>query len=122
MRRGPLLALTLILLLGLALRLYHVHSPILDHPAWRQGDEAAIARNFFELRNNIFYPQTDYDGPPPNYVELELQIVPFAAAQLYRVFGVHEILRAPDRRRVQHCDHPPNLCARLPALHQTRRV
>src|SRR4029077_11617963 len=30
--------------------------------------------------------------PPPNYVELELQIVPFAAAQLYRVFGVHETL------------------------------
>ena len=43
------------------------------------------------LRDNIFYPQTDYNGPPPNYVELELQIVPFAAAQLYRAFGVHEI-------------------------------
>jgi Dolichyl-phosphate-mannose-protein mannosyltransferase len=83
--------LALIMLLGLALRAYHLHSPILDHPAWRQGDEAAIARNFFELRNNIFYPQTDYDGPAPNYVELELQIVPYAAAQLYRFFGVHEI-------------------------------
>jgi 4-amino-4-deoxy-L-arabinose transferase-like glycosyltransferase len=90
-RRAQLLALTLIIGLGLALRVYHLHNPILDHPAWRQGDEAAIARNFFELRNNIFYPQTDYDGPPPNYVELELQIVPFAAAQLYRVFGVHEV-------------------------------
>jgi 4-amino-4-deoxy-L-arabinose transferase-like glycosyltransferase len=84
-------ALALIILLGLALRLYHVHNPILDHPAWRQGDEAAIARNFLELQNNILYPQTDYDGPPPNYVELELQIVPYAAAQLYRFFGVHEI-------------------------------
>jgi len=85
------LALALVVLLALGLRLYHLHDPILDHPAWRQGDGAAIARNFYELRNNIFYPQTDYDGPPPNYVELELQIVPFAAAQLYRIFGVHEI-------------------------------
>lgn len=83
------LVLGAIVLLGCALRLYHVREPILDHPGWRQGDQAAIARNFAQLQNNIFYPQVDYNGPPPNYVELELQIVPFAAAQLYRVFGVH---------------------------------
>ena len=83
--------LVAILALGLALRLYGIHDPIIDHPGWRQGDEASIARNFAQLQDNVFYPQTDYDGPPPNYVELELQIVPFAAAQLYRVFGVHEV-------------------------------
>lgn len=37
------------------------------------------------------YPQTTYNGPPPNYVELELQIVPFVAASLYKLFGVHEV-------------------------------
>lgn len=84
-------ALVAIVLLGLALRIYDIRSPILDHPGWRQGDGAAIARNFAQLRNDIAYPQTDYDGPPPNYVELELQIVPFAAAQAYRLFGVHEV-------------------------------
>jgi 4-amino-4-deoxy-L-arabinose transferase-like glycosyltransferase len=89
--RPRAIALGCILVFAAALRLYDIHNPILDHPAWRQGDGAAIARNFYQLRNNIFYPQTDYDGPPPNYVELELQIVPFAAAQLYRVFGIHEI-------------------------------
>jgi 4-amino-4-deoxy-L-arabinose transferase-like glycosyltransferase len=83
------LALGGIVLLGCALRLYHVRDPILDHPGWRQGDQAAIARNFAQLQNNIFYPQVDYDGPPPNYIELELQIVPYTAAQLYRAFGVH---------------------------------
>ncbi|HKW45722.1 MAG TPA: glycosyltransferase family 39 protein [Candidatus Eremiobacteraceae bacterium] len=83
-------ALFAILLLALLLRLYGIHNPILDHPGWRQGDEAAIARNFAQLHDNILYPQVDYDGPPPNYAELELQIVPFAAAQMYRVFGVHE--------------------------------
>src|SRR5579863_6658644 len=85
------LALGAILLVALCLRLYGIHDPIIDHPGWRQGDEAAIARNFAQLQDDIRFPQTDYDGPPPNYVELELQIVPFAAAQLYRAFGVHEI-------------------------------
>jgi len=77
--------------IGAVLRLKGIHSPILDHPGWRQGDTAAIARNFATLRYNIFFPQTDYNGPPPNYVELELQIVPFLAATLYKLFGVHEI-------------------------------
>jgi hypothetical protein len=76
---------------GAALRLKGIHDPIFDHPGWRQGDTAAIARNFAQLQYDIFFPQTDYNGPPPNYVELELQIVPFLAATLYKLFGVHEI-------------------------------
>jgi hypothetical protein len=78
-------------LLGLVLRLRGIHDPILDHPGWRQGDTAAIARNFATLDYNPFHPQADYDGPPPNYVELELQIVPFLAATLYKIFGIHEV-------------------------------
>jgi len=84
-------ALGAIVLLGLVLRLHGIHSPILDHPGWRQGDTAAIARNFATLDFNPFHPQTDYDGPPPNYVELELQIVPWLAALAYKAFGVHEV-------------------------------
>jgi 4-amino-4-deoxy-L-arabinose transferase-like glycosyltransferase len=84
-------ALLAILVLAAALRLYGIHDPILDHPNWRQGDTASIARNFALLQYNIMYPQTNYDGPPPNYVELELQIVPFLAATLYKLLGVHEI-------------------------------
>jgi hypothetical protein len=83
--------LTGVLLVALVLRIHGIHDLILDHPGWRQGDTAAIARNFARLRFNIMYPQTLYNGPPPNYVELELQIVPFLAASLYKVFGVHEI-------------------------------
>ena len=80
-----------ILLLALVLRLKGLHDPILDHPGWRQGDESAIARNFATLQFNPLFPQTDYNGPPPNYVELELQIVPFLAATLYKLFGIHEV-------------------------------
>ena len=86
-----MVALGAALLLGLELRLQGLHDPILDHPGWRQGDTAAIARNFASLDLNPFHPQADYDGPPPNYVELELQIVPFLAALLYKIFGVHEV-------------------------------
>jgi hypothetical protein len=85
------LGLLAIVLLALLLRLHGIHNPILDHPGWRQGDTAAIARNFARLQFNVLYPQTTYNGPPPNYVELELQIVPFLAAALYKIFGVHEI-------------------------------
>ncbi len=80
-----------IVLVALLLRLQHVHDPLLDHPNWRQGDTASIARNFAQLRYNPLYPQTDYDGPPPNYVELELQVLPFIAATLYKLFGIHEV-------------------------------
>ena len=73
------------------MRLHGIHSPVLDHPGWRQGDTAAIARNFALLRFDIMHPQTSYNGPPPNYVELELQIVPFVSATLYKIFGLHPI-------------------------------
>ena len=79
-----------VLVIALVLRLHGIGDPILDHPGWRQGDTAAIARNFYRLRFDIMYPQTLYNGPPPNYVELELQIVPFLAAGLYKLLGVHE--------------------------------
>lgn len=84
-------ALLAVLLIALALRLPGLHDPILDHPGWRQGDTAAIARNFARLQFDIMYPQTMYDGPPPNYVELELQLVPFLAAGLYKIFGIHPV-------------------------------
>jgi hypothetical protein len=84
-------ALGVIVLLGLLLRLKGIHDPLLDHPGWRQGDTAAIARNFATLDFNPLHPQTDYDGPPPNYVELELQIVPFLAAIFYKIFGIHAV-------------------------------
>jgi hypothetical protein len=85
------IALACVVVFGGLLRLKGIHDPILDHPGWRQGDTAAIARNFATLQYDILKPQTDYNGAPPNYVELELQIVPFLAATLYKIFGIHEV-------------------------------
>lgn len=86
-----LAGLLAVLALGAALRLHGISHPILDHPGWRQGDTAAIARNFALLQYDPMRPQTLYNGAPPNYVELELQIVPFFAATLYKLFGVHPV-------------------------------
>ena len=90
-RRWWCLSVAAFVIIGLLLRLKGIHNPLLDHPGWRQGDTGAIARNFAQLNFNIFYPQTEYNGAPPNYVELELQIVPFLAAIGYKLFGVHEV-------------------------------
>ncbi len=86
------LGVLLVVVLGLALRLHGIHNPILDHPGWRQGDTASIARNFVRLQYDLMRPQTTYNGAPPNYVELELQIVPFLAATLYKVFGIQVVI------------------------------
>jgi hypothetical protein len=90
-RRWWWVAVVVCCAVGLVLRLHGIHAPLLDHPGWRQGDTAAIARNFALIRYNIFFPQVEYNGAPPNYVELELQIVPFLAATMYKLFGIHEV-------------------------------
>ncbi|NLM44044.1 MAG: phospholipid carrier-dependent glycosyltransferase [Clostridiales bacterium] len=71
---------------------YINNSPAEQGDFWRQSDTEAIARNFIEDRFNIFYPQFNYDGPKPNYVQLEFQITTFLIALLYKTFGYHYYL------------------------------
>lgn len=59
---------------------------------WRQSDTESIARNFVEDKFDIFYPQFNYDGPKPNYIQLEFQITTFLIAILYKAFGYHYFL------------------------------
>ncbi|HHV72627.1 MAG TPA: phospholipid carrier-dependent glycosyltransferase [Clostridia bacterium] len=83
--------IVLIIIFGVLLRLYKINSPLADISAWRQVDTDSIARNFLRLKFNIFYPQLNYDGPPPNYAELEFQLVPFLIALLYKLGGIKVI-------------------------------
>ncbi|WP_085727549.1 ArnT family glycosyltransferase [Cylindrospermopsis raciborskii] len=87
-KNSPLLFL---LPLALAVRLYNINSPIIGIHSWRQADTAAIARNFYESRFNIFYPQIDWGGNTPGYCETEFPIYSFIVAIFYKIFGVHEI-------------------------------
>jgi 4-amino-4-deoxy-L-arabinose transferase-like glycosyltransferase len=59
---------------------------------WRQSDTASIARNFARNGMNLFYPQINWGGNGPGYVETELPLMPWLTAGLYRVFGEHEWL------------------------------
>jgi 4-amino-4-deoxy-L-arabinose transferase-like glycosyltransferase len=80
------LALAAILLLGIALRLPYLASPLLDAHRWRQIDTAVMARSFYEDSPNILYPQVNWGGAR-GYVESEFPLVPFIASVLYRVLG-----------------------------------
>ena len=74
-----------LLLFALAVRLYQIDAPILG---WRQADTAAMARNFHQNGYMFFYPQVDWGGDTPGYVETECPVYPFAVAVLYSRFGV----------------------------------
>ena len=91
MRKKPDLGLIITLIIFLfifALRLpYIANSPAEMGDMWRQPDTESIARNFAEQRFNIFYPQFNYDGPLPNYIQLEFQVTTFIIAVLYKLFG-----------------------------------
>jgi 4-amino-4-deoxy-L-arabinose transferase-like glycosyltransferase len=84
--RRDIALLVVIVLLGAGLRLLWIQAPLLDAHRWRQADTAAIARNLYEGRFNLFYPEVDWGGRN-GYVESEFPLVPALAAGLYEVFG-----------------------------------
>ena len=63
-----------------------------DLPGWHEIDYSSIARNFLREGNNILYPRIDWRGDGPGFTEMEFPIIPWLMAQLYRVFGIHEII------------------------------
>jgi 4-amino-4-deoxy-L-arabinose transferase-like glycosyltransferase len=82
--------IALVLCVALALRLVHVSAPILGVHSWRQADTAAMARNFHENGYRFLYPQVDWGGSGPGYVECELPAFPYAVALAYRALGPSE--------------------------------
>jgi len=53
------LIVTILLIVGLLVRLYKINSPIADWHSWRQADTAAVARNFIASGYNALYPKFD---------------------------------------------------------------
>jgi len=87
------LFLGLILLLGLALRLYHVTAPPYDFLAWRDTQTLMVARNFYRGGMNPLLPGVDWRttsevAPRGTVGGTELMVVPYLTALLYHVFGV----------------------------------
>jgi len=57
---------------------------------YRECDEGGIARNFARNGMHLLYPQIDWRGDGPGYVEMEFPLYPYLIATGYRVFGIHE--------------------------------
>ncbi len=75
---------------AVAVRFIHVNAPFVDSWSWRQGDVAAIARNFFENGYSFAWPQIDWAGNAPGFVGTEFPLLPYLAALVYEITGVHE--------------------------------
>ncbi len=70
--------------MAVPLRCYRIGDPYIRI---READDASIAHHFFTEGYKLLWPQVDWVGDEPGYVETELQLLPFTAALLYRVFG-----------------------------------
>lgn len=82
----------LVILAGIAVRVWNIDHTIMDRQAWRQCDTAAIARNFYRGGFHILYPETDWytlSGRVSGYTETEFPLVSFLAAFMYLFFGEH---------------------------------
>lgn len=81
--------ITLIILISIVMRLPFIFAPELhgfQGATWRQADTASIAHNFTGSEN-ILFPQIDWGGNGPGFVETEFQFYPFIVSLLYQVFG-----------------------------------
>lgn len=80
-----------IIVIAFAARLYHINFLVGGWHSWRQADTAAIAKNFYEDGFQILFPQIDWRGNTPGYVESEFHIYPFAVSILYSIFGFSDM-------------------------------
>lgn len=91
-QRKEKVVLVIILALLLVLRIPGLSNPPVDYHNWRQSDTEAMAQNILENNFSVMYPQLNYDGPAPNYAQLEVPVVPLLIALLYKLFGYNYLL------------------------------
>lgn len=84
-----LIAFAGVLALWLVLQWTYARPPALvaDWIGWRQADTQAIALNFRDSGNNLFYPQIDWRGTGVGYVETELQLYTYLVSLLMPAEG-----------------------------------
>lgn len=84
--------LVVIVLLGIAIRLYGINLPLIESHQTRQAQAAMVARNLYEDNMNIFLTRLDIFGNAPGYIILEFPLMHAITALLYFIFGVHDII------------------------------
>ena len=80
----------IILIIWAAIQIkFAIPSSILDDwVSWRQADTQTIAINFMHRGSNIFYPQINWGGNGPGYVEAEFQLYTYTIAQIMKLTGI----------------------------------
>lgn len=86
--------LSIILLLGLVLRLYKINNPVADWHSWRQADTASVTRGFVQNGINLLYPkyhdissiQSGIENPQ-GYRMVEVPIYNGVVTFFYGIFG-----------------------------------
>lgn len=88
--------LSLIIILGLILRIYKIDAPIADWHSWRQADTAAVSRNFIKEGFDPFRPKFDdmsaiSEVPtlnPSRFRFVEFPVYNILVYPFYLLFGV----------------------------------
>ncbi|GMU95630.1 ArnT family glycosyltransferase [Ignavibacterium album] len=62
-----------------------------DWMSWRQADTQNIARNFYKYGESIFYPQINWGGNGPGYVENEFQLYTYLISKIFILTGEHTL-------------------------------
>lgn len=96
--KSEYLFLSIILFLGLIVRLYKINNPIADWHSWRQADTSAVSRNFVNSGINMFYPifddissiQTGIENPTGIRM-VEFPIYNAIHATLFKSFGLYSL-------------------------------
>src|SRR3972149_8048774 len=76
------------IILVFLLRLYHITFPPLEvGHNWRQTTVTMVARNFYEINNNIFYPRIDIAGEKSGITGMEFPLLNYLIYLVSLIFG-----------------------------------
>lgn len=89
---GPILLIVIISLYTVFLASTFKNPAWESFNTWRQTDTYSIARNYLNRDLNLLRPQFFYDGPGPNIVQLELQILTYIGAFIQKKLGFEGIM------------------------------
>lgn len=76
-----------IVVLILAIRFLTIQTPALDRTVWKEIDYISISKNYLANGFNFFQPTISWPAEPPNVTAMELPVIPYLAALLYKIFG-----------------------------------
>lgn len=76
------------LLVFFVVRLFHITNPPLEVAHnWRQTTVTMVARNFYEINPNIFYPRLDFAGTKTGITGMEFPLLSYLIYLMSLVFG-----------------------------------